>query len=58
MRRKGTQTVSLPISVSLANIETSGTTVKIWKEKTPGQAAAPAPTHTEARDCEIKIRVI
>lgn len=59
MRKKGTQTVGLPVSVSLANIEASGTSVKIWKNKTVGSAPEPsAAPATEAKDCEIKIRVI
>jgi hypothetical protein len=60
VRKKGTQTITLPISVSLANIEATGTSVRIWKNKTVGAVSTPsAPTVTEElKDCDVKIRVV
>lgn len=59
-KKKATQSISLPMTVSLANIETEGTKVTVYKTKTVSQASVPRAQIPIAAvgDCDIEIQLV
>lgn len=59
-KKKATQSITLPMKITLASIEVDGTKVTVYKTKTTQQVSTPVPAPAAGTifDCDVPIEIL